>query len=117
MNKTFMYEIAGGIIAVALSTAVGNLYLNVDTNTKQSLKNKDDIQSSKEIGDAEIKRSTAIDEQGRIERDENKAELKEQDDFLHRIDKEVASLRTAVQYIHGGGELNHQEGKGADGEH
>jgi len=101
-------EVIGAVIAIALTTVVFNLYNQVSTNKDQSLKNKDDIASSKEVGEAEIKRSTAIDEQGETERNENKQELKEQDDFLHAIDKQVGKLHTAVQYLHGEGDLTHE---------
>jgi len=101
-------EVVGAVIAIALTTVVFNLYNQVDANKGTGLKNKDDIATSKEVGEAEIKRSTAIDVQGEIERNENKMELKEQDDFLHRIDKEVGSLTTAIKYIHGKGELAHE---------
>jgi len=103
----FMAEVIGAVVAIVLTGVVGNLWMTVDSNTKVGLKNKDDIASSKEIGEAEIKRSTAIDVDQAGDIAENKGELKEQDDFLHAIDKEVGKLHTAVKYIHGEGELAH----------
>lgn len=100
-------EVVGAVIAIALTTVVFNLWNTVDANKTVGQKNKDDIAKSIEVGDAEIKRSTAIDVQGEKERAENKLELKEMDDFLHKVDKEVGSLHTAVKYIHGQGELAH----------
>jgi hypothetical protein len=102
-----MYEVIGAVVAVTLTTAVTNLYMQLDTNKTTGLTNKDAIASSDKVGEAEIKRSTAIDVQGEIERNENKNELKELDDFMHRIDKQVGKLQTAVEYLHGDGKMSH----------
>jgi hypothetical protein len=123
LDNILIVEIVAGVIATVLITAVGNLYLRVDNNTIMTITNKDHIQTNKTTfeaalaaqqaaGDAEIKRSTAIDVEQGTEIKDNFVELNRQEDEIHHIDKEVGELGVAVQYIHGKGELNHAKHKG-----
>ena len=107
-----MIEVGAGIVASVLIAAVGNLYLKVDTNTITSITNKDHISTNKNTfeaalaaqqaaGDAEIKRSTAIDVEQGAEIKDNFNELNKQEDEIHHIDKEVGELGVALRFLHG----------------
>jgi hypothetical protein len=102
-----MYEVIGAVVAVTLTTAVTNLYMQLDTNKTTGITNKDAIASSDKVGEAEIKRSTAIDVDQAMDIADNKQELKELNAFMHKIDKQTGKLQTAVEYLHGDGQMSH----------
>lgn len=105
MSRTLIGEIIGGLVALIIAGLVGGLWTQVGENTKVGLHNKDAIIAGKAAGDAEIKRSTAIDNQGAIDIEKNFKKLDKLEDFMHSIDKEVGSLSTAVKYMHNDGDV------------
>jgi hypothetical protein len=125
MDRTLIIELSVGVVASVLVAAVGNLYLKVDTNTITSITNKDHIATNKTTfeaslaaqnaaGDAEIKRSTAIDVEQGTEIKDNFNELNKQEDEIHSIDKDVGELGVAVKFMHGAEKVefgNHRDHK------
>jgi hypothetical protein len=125
MDRTLIIELSVGIVASVLVAAVGNLYMKVDANTIGRLTNKDHIATNKTTfeaalaaqtaaGDAEIKRSTAIDNEQKEKIKDNAIELNHQEDEIHDIDKDVGELGVALKFLHGATEIdfgNHREEK------
>ena len=112
MDRTLIIELSVGIVATVLVAAVGNLYMTVDNTKIMALSNKDHISTNKTTfeaalaaqeaaGDAEIKRSTAIDVQGAADIKGNFDELNRHEDEIHAIDKAVGELGVALKFLHG----------------
>jgi len=98
-----MIEISAGVVATVMIAVVGNLYMTVDATKIMSLTNKDHISTNqttfeaalaaqKAAGEAEIKRSTAIDVQQASDIDGNFVELNKHEDEININKTEIAVL-------------------------
>ena len=92
MDRTLIVEIAGGVIAIGMTTAVGNLMYQVDENKTHITELTEQVAAGKAAGEAEIKRSTAIDvsQAGGILG--NDIELAKQDDEINLNKTAIAVL-------------------------
>lgn len=111
MNRTLIAEIIGGLFIVTLGGLVGNLWDQVDQNKSHIIEITGEIAAQGAAGDAEILRSTAIDDEQKEKIKDNYNVLNVQEDGINANKTSIAVLyeRTG-QHAKKGREEHHREG-------